>query len=95
MAIDFRVNDYTIGEVVPKEAVQNRLIQLKVVAPQVIKHIEVIKNGEIIKIESVQKQWVELRFNDDEALVGDTYYYVRVTQVDGHLAWASPIWFMK
>jgi hypothetical protein len=28
----------------------------------------------------------------DPAPAPETYYYVRVTQVDGELAWSSPIW---
>ena len=29
---------------------------------------------------------------DDNPPAGETYYYVRVFQSDGHMAWSSPIW---
>ena len=39
--------------------------------------------------------YLELNFEDDKPIDEDTYYYIRVKQEDGHLAWASPIWFVK
>jgi len=31
-------------------------------------------------------------FRDADAIPGESYYYVRVQQEDGQMAWASPIW---
>jgi hypothetical protein len=36
---------------------------------------------------------VTFRYTDMEAKAGETrFYYVRVEQADGNLAWASPLW---
>jgi hypothetical protein len=35
---------------------------------------------------------VRLSFLDEEPLEGENYYYVLVTQVNGQMAWSSPIW---
>ena len=36
---------------------------------------------------------VKLRYTDDDAQPGQShYYYVRIEQADGNLAWASPMW---
>jgi hypothetical protein len=36
---------------------------------------------------------VKLRYSDDDAQPGQShYYYVRIEQADGNLAWASPMW---
>jgi hypothetical protein len=36
---------------------------------------------------------VSFRFVDDTAKPGEShYYYVRVEQTDGNLAWGSPVW---
>ena len=35
---------------------------------------------------------MEFTFMDADLPAGEHYYYVRVEQVDGHVAWASPIW---
>ncbi len=34
----------------------------------------------------------EFEFSDNEAMLHGDYYYVRVKQLDGALAWSSPIW---
>lgn len=38
---------------------------------------------------------VEVDFEDALKPEGETSYYVRVTQVDGHQAWSSPIWVSR
>jgi hypothetical protein len=35
---------------------------------------------------------LDLSFHDDEVLTDVAFYYARVFQVDGELAWSSPIW---
>jgi uncharacterized protein DUF3604 len=34
----------------------------------------------------------EFEFIDKSLLYRDNYYYIRVTQIDGEIAWSSPIW---
>jgi hypothetical protein len=36
-----------------------------------------------------------LTVKDVELLPGESSYYVRVTQADGHQAWSSPIWVQR
>ena len=35
---------------------------------------------------------VHFVITDAEPLAEGCYYYVRVTQVDGEMAWSSPVW---
>jgi len=35
---------------------------------------------------------VKFAYLDDEVERGESYYYVRVTQLNGQMAWSSPIW---
>jgi len=35
---------------------------------------------------------VKYRYVDENPKVGENYYYVRVTQLNGQIAWSSPIW---
>ena len=35
---------------------------------------------------------VEFEYTDTESAEEGDYYYVRVTQLDGGMAWSSPIW---
>jgi len=34
----------------------------------------------------------KFRYVDDNIEKGESYYYVRVTQLNGQMAWSSPIW---
>ena len=35
---------------------------------------------------------LDVSFPDDEILTGTCFYYARAFQVDGELAWSSPLW---
>jgi hypothetical protein len=38
---------------------------------------------------------VNFTFVDNQAAPGESYYYVRVIQVDDQMAWSSPIWITR
>jgi len=40
-------------------------------------------------------QAVHLQFQDNQPLPGESYYYVRVIQVNDQMAWSSPIWVKR
>lgn len=58
--------------------------------------IEVVRNGETVQTERGSDGAEELRFQwaDPSPPKGQqtSYYYVRMIQKDGHMAWSSPIW---
>ncbi|MEI8124150.1 MAG: DUF3604 domain-containing protein [Parachlamydiaceae bacterium] len=65
--------------------------------------IEIIRNGKVIKTFEPDGYSLEFSYDDMvplEKVVIDAkdkklpfvYYYIRVTQEDGHMAWSSPIW---
>jgi hypothetical protein len=54
--------------------------------------MKIDETTEIIMIRgALENETVKFSFQDDD-FVDDCYYYVRVTQVDGEEAWASPIY---
>ncbi|MBM3198727.1 MAG: DUF3604 domain-containing protein, partial [Chlamydiae bacterium] len=68
-----------------------------------IKTIEIIRNGSVIHTLQPKQAYVEFSYDDAEPLQKVVfpaqeekhpfvYYYLRVTQEDGHMAWSSPIW---
>ncbi|NRA90220.1 MAG: DUF3604 domain-containing protein [Simkaniaceae bacterium] len=68
-----------------------------------IKEVLIIRNGKVFHTFNPKDDTFEFAFDDDEplekaALKGGgeappfVYYYMRVEQNDGHLAWTSPIW---
>lgn len=65
--------------------------------------VEIIRNGKVIQTFESDTYWLNFTFDDMtplEKVVIDAkdkkppfvYYYIRVTQEDGHMAWSSPIW---
>jgi hypothetical protein len=61
-----------------------------------LNRVEILRNGEVIHTEPAKGDAAEARFHwEDPVPVKGTkasYYYVRVLQKDGQMAWSSPIW---
>ncbi len=78
----------------------NRHISGYVAGTDKLKSIEVIRNGEVIHTFNPDSYHLDYYHDDMVDLSKVTlngqqpfaYYYLRVTQEDGHMAWSSPIW---
>jgi hypothetical protein len=80
----------------------NRHLSGYVAGTTKLKMVEVIRNGEIIHTFHPDDYHFDYYYDDQESLEKITldgegkdpfaFYYLRVTQEDGHLAWSSPIW---
>ncbi|MDP8255919.1 MAG: DUF3604 domain-containing protein [Candidatus Alcyoniella australis] len=74
-----------------------RYIEIEIYAPQPIVRVEIVKNAPAepwLIFEPETPAWNPglLTFEDNSALAGSTYYYARIFQQDGQMAWTSPIW---
>ena len=54
----------------------------------------IIKNGKVYKKIHVNDYFVSQAVVDADLTKEETYYYIRVSLEKGHIAWASPIWFI-
>ncbi|MBI5273925.1 MAG: DUF3604 domain-containing protein [Chlamydiales bacterium] len=81
----------------------NRHINLFIAGTAPLKEIAIIRNGETIKTYSTNETSFQGEYDDtdpfDKMGLKDpetgklfVYYYIRVIQNDGHMAWSSPIW---
>ena len=81
----------------------NRYISGYVAGLQPLKQVTIIRNGEEFKHFSPEGSYFELTLDDNDLLSDIAlnsnderppfiYYYLRAIQVDGHIAWSSPIW---
>lgn len=81
----------------------NRHLAGYVAGTAALKLIEIIRNGKVIKTFKTNDYWLDFVYDDMEPLdkvvitpkdkaPPFAYYYLRVTQEDGHMAWSSPIW---
>jgi hypothetical protein len=67
-------------------------LTVRVVGTGPVARVVVVKNNAVVYTAAPGKSAVELSWLDGDAAAGDAYYYVRVEQADGQLAWASPMW---
>jgi hypothetical protein len=68
---------------------------VRVVGTGAIQQIDVIKNGKFIYTSHPGEKQARFELTDREFAPGDSWYYVRVLQQDGQLAWSSPMWVTK
>ncbi|MEZ5366077.1 MAG: hypothetical protein R2748_28025 [Bryobacterales bacterium] len=66
--------------------------RIKVVGTGPIKQIDVIRNNEFMLNLQNQGSTVDFAYADQAPVKGESYYYVRVQQANGQMAWSSPIW---
>jgi hypothetical protein len=65
-------------------------IVVKGTAP--VARVNVIRDDQYVFSTEPRRREVSLRYVDDAPRPGPHYYYVRVEQADGNLAWGSPVW---
>ena len=70
-------------------------LRAKVGGTAPIAQIDLVRNNEFIYTLKPGKNDFEFEYLDKSARPGGNYYYVRVMQTDGNMAWSSPIWIAK
>lgn len=91
--LHFRVGNSPMGSEVSWPAAQGDLpIALQVVACEPIRSVEIIRNGEPVYQQPGEGVWMQLLVEDPQPPAGTSWYYARVVQDDGNLAWSSPVW---
>jgi hypothetical protein len=91
--VDFRVNDHMMGESFNAQQAPRLWARIRGTGP--IKKLEVIRNNQYIHTQSGSGATLELNYVDNQPVAGESYYYVRVEQEDGQLAWSSPVWIQR
>jgi hypothetical protein len=81
----------------------NRHITGYVAGTKPLTKVEIIRNGQVVHTVHAQQSHLDFAWDDAEdvrqfAYIPEdgkppfAYYYLRVTQEDGHMAWSSPVW---
>jgi hypothetical protein len=92
--IDFRINDNIMGIEFDMKEGEKRDIYIHVIGESGLKTVTLIKNGRdriIHHLYGRTEKYEELIY-DYKAERDTDYYYLRVEQHDGRMAWTSPIW---
>jgi len=67
-------------------------LRVKVIGTRPIKDIQVIKDNRFVYSRQPDLPEAEFVFTDTDTQAGQSYYYVRLRQKDGQIAWSSPLW---
>jgi len=91
--LDFRVNGAPMASVVPVGP-EAPLLAAEVAAEGPLRAVEVVRGGETVYAApaAAGEDYVSFSWRDEDYDGAPTYYYLRLTSEDGHLAFATPIW---
>jgi hypothetical protein len=90
IVLDYRMGEHFMGD--DFEAAGALPIRIYARGTKAIAAIRIIRDQKVIFSVNPGAQEKTLSFRDNNITRGGHYYYVRVEQEDGQIAWSSPIW---
>lgn len=90
IALRFTVNGAWMGEETAAAAERDVHVQVEGTAP--LSRVDLVRNNEDWQTVRPEAVVYEGHWLDRPETGTPDYYYVRVTQSDGHMAWSSPVW---
>lgn len=91
IAVAATVNGHLMGAAARRDGEPVR-VHAKVSAAGPIAAVRVIRNNEVVYSHTAPGPEVSFDWLDTATLGAEVYYYLRVEQQDGELAWTSPVW---
>jgi hypothetical protein len=89
--VDIHSGDHVMGD--EFNTARRPSFDIAVVGTTPIAKVHVIRDNKYVYSKEPKEREVKVQVTDMDAKPGKTsYYYVRVEQTDGNLAWASPMW---
>jgi hypothetical protein len=92
--LDFRAHTestaYLMGDSFHSDAAPQ--LSVSITGTGAIKQIDIVKNQKFIHTIRPGAKSATFDYTDAGFAAGENYYYVRVIQEDGQMAWSSPIW---
>ena len=87
--IEFTVNGSPMGTVITSKT--NPKLEFKISGTAAIRQITVVRNEKNYKVFPPKLNFPG-EWTDPKPLRGDNRYYLRIEQIDGNMAWSSPVW---
>ncbi|MCC7353622.1 MAG: hypothetical protein IT330_07665 [Anaerolineae bacterium] len=92
IALRVESNEMPMGSVLPAHAPRQFAVRVEGSGP--LAKAELIRNGAAIQKVSLSDLVAQVELADPKPGNGvSAWYLVKITQIDGHRAWSSPIWF--
>ncbi len=97
IVLDYRMRvegrEYVQGDIA-REAGKPRLA-IRIQGTRPLRQIDIIRSNKFVHSVQALPRETSLEWLDPDPLPGESYYYVRVLQVDDQIAWSSPIWLQR
>jgi len=93
--VDFRIDGAMMGEVVAARADRPVEVSYRVGGTDRLAEVHVVKDGEVLRRRLCSEEVASEVFEDHDPAAAESYYYLRVFQEDGEMAWSSPIWVVR
>ena len=96
--LDFRVNGQLMGSEITSTSAP--LLSVSVTGTTGLREVQVIRSGHEfggwLAVPGADSTSLRFEITDEIMIPGEThYYYLRVLQADGNMAWSSPIWVSR
>jgi hypothetical protein len=94
--LDFRVADSPMGSEIEWSTSMGPVpLAVRAIGCDKIVSVEIIRNGEKIFEKKTEGVSVHYLLKDPQPEPGTSWYYARVLQKDGNMAWSSPVWVKR
>ena len=90
--VKFKVNGAWMGEEIKVKPGEPRVLEAEIHGTAPLKAVVVVKNNADTAPLPVEGERCVARWVDDSPPQGGDFYYLRVVQRDGEMAWTSPVW---
>ena len=90
IVLEFRAGDRFMGDAFDTRRPVALRIKVRGTAP--VAKVRLIRDAAYVHTFEPGKREASFEYLDREKLTGEHWYYVRVEQADGEIAWSSPIW---
>jgi hypothetical protein len=88
--LEFWMGDHLMGD--EFVAPERQIMRVKAVGTGEIAAVRLIRDGQFLYQTEPGKREVSMEYVDTDISPGRHWYYVRIEQANGEIAWSSPIW---
>jgi hypothetical protein len=89
-AIDGKGAPHLMGEAFATDTAPKLIV--KIIGTDRIAAVDIVRNKAFVYHSDPGSNAVEFTYVDNHPSTGESYYYVRVLQLDRNIAWSSPVW---
>jgi hypothetical protein len=90
IVLDVRSGEHVMGD--EMKTGQAPALDVRVIGTGPLARVRILRDSDVVETIKPEGREYKGTWTDPKPAVGKRYYYVRVEQADGQLAWGSPLW---